>query len=75
MASVAELTVDPIEFEKEVKRRDTLAEATRHLYFIAARRIQVNDSCSKIIAVSFRKKGFQVFLRSLDEDSVVRAER
>ena len=48
MASVAELTVDPIEFEEDVKRRDNLAEATRHLYFIAARRIQVNDSCSKV---------------------------
>lgn len=48
MASVAELMVDPLEFEEDVKRIGNLAEATRHLYFIAARRIQVNDSCSKL---------------------------
>lgn len=42
MASVAKFLIDPIDLEEEIKRRDDLAECTRHLYFIAARRIQVN---------------------------------
>ncbi|XP_026670147.1 spermatogenesis-associated protein 17-like [Ceratina calcarata] len=40
MASVVTFTVDPIDLEEEIKRRDDLAESTRRFYFIAARRIQ-----------------------------------
>ncbi|OAD61536.1 Spermatogenesis-associated protein 17 [Eufriesea mexicana] len=40
MASVAEFRVDLVDFQEKIERWDHAAEATRHLYFIAARRIQ-----------------------------------
>lgn len=47
MASVNELMIDFVQFEDDIKRKECVAEATRYLYFIAARRIQVNEACSR----------------------------
>lgn len=47
MASVNELMIDFVQFEDDIRRKENVAEATRYLYFIAARRIQVNETCSR----------------------------
>ncbi|PBC33096.1 Endoplasmic reticulum aminopeptidase [Apis cerana cerana] len=52
MASVNELMIDFVQFEDDIRRKENVAEATRYLYFIAARRIQKIEKLLELFRTS-----------------------